>query len=214
MGRPAASRRTLHQRALLAAGTVIIAARGDASVTGYMYIWRSPPPSKTDDGGGASAAAATAARAATGRGAPATLSGADRIPVLNPKRLPGAGLAVLDRITPLGILGDFKPDIVLCKNGDLLVMAVTYAGGLSGLDPSDYNASNPENGYCHNNWVKNALFRSKGASSDTVLSKVTRDSLFCSFAAPMPAPELCMLCGCWIRDRRRPDVVRPLGSHA
>ena len=58
-------------------------------------------------------------------------------------------------------MGDFKPDIVLCKNGDLLVMAATCAGGLSGLDPPSYNATNTSLGYCHTNWVKNALFRSK-----------------------------------------------------
>ena len=121
----------------------------------------SRPTSKTDDPSGGGASTAAAGRAATG-GAPATLSGAERVPVLNPKRLPGAGLEVLDR-TPLGILGDFKPDIVRCKNGDLLVMAATCAGGLSALDSSDYNASNPENGYCYKNWPKNALFRSKGA---------------------------------------------------
>ena len=92
--------------------------------------------------------------------APATLSGSDSIPVLRPKRLPAAGITVLDR-TPLGILGDFKPDIVLCKNGDLLIMSATCAGGLSGFDAPSYNASDPHMGYCYNNWPPSALFRSK-----------------------------------------------------
>ena len=89
---------------------------------------------------------------------PRKLIAEDDIPVIHPNRLP-ASLEVLDR-TPLGILGDFKPDIVLCKNGDLLVMAATCAGGLSGHDPSDYNASNTSLGYCHDNWPHMALFRS------------------------------------------------------
>ena len=92
---------------------------------------------------------------------PATLLGKDRIPVLHPKHLPSS-LTVLDR-TPLGMLGDFKPDIVVCKNGDLLVMAATCAGGLSGLDPPGFNGSDPHAGYCQDNWPRNAVFRSTGA---------------------------------------------------
>ena len=94
---------------------------------------------------------------------PATLGGREPIPVVNPKRLP-ATIEVLDR-TPLGILGDFKPDIVLCKNGDLLVISGTCAGGLSGHDPPSYSAKNTSLGYCSGkkaNWVHNAVWRSKG----------------------------------------------------
>ena len=61
------------------------------------------------------------------------------------------------------MLGDFKPDIVVCKNGDLLVMAATCAGGLSGLDPPGFNGSDPHAGYCQDNWPRNAVFRSTGA---------------------------------------------------
>eukprot|EP01050_Picozoa_sp_SAG11_P007001 SAG11_NODE_569_length_8458_cov_5.574231_4_plen_1120_part_00 len=102
--------------------------------------------------------------------APASLSGTENIPVLHPSKLPAAGIQVLDR-TPLGILGDFKPDIVVTNGGDLLIVAGTCAGGLSGHDPPSYSAKNLSGGYCSrkingiSGWPHNDLFRSTGGET-------------------------------------------------